>query len=409
MLQNKPALPFIFFTLLLDVMGFGIIIPIFPKFISELVGCNLSNASIYSGWLMFSFSAMQFIFSPILGSLSDRFGRRPILLLSLLGFCLNYILLALAPSITWLFVGRILAGIMGASMSTASAYIADISTPEKRAQNFGIIGAAFGLGFIIGPVLGGLLGQFGARVPFFAAAAITFVNLLYGYFVLPESLSMRNRKRFNISRANPLASLVHLKKYPLILGLVGSLICIYIANFSTQSTWTFFTMEVFKWNEAWVGYSLGVVGLMTVVVQGGLVRFINPWLGLKNAIYAGLFLYSFSLIAIAFATKSWELFAILVPMSIGGIANPALQGIISNQVPVNEQGQLQGTLTSLMSLTSIIGPLLMTGLFSYFTSSSTCIYFPGAPFLMGALLVIISGLLAKRTLLVINHSGKKAI
>jgi DHA1 family tetracycline resistance protein-like MFS transporter len=406
MTNRKPALGFIFVTLLLDVMGFGIIIPILPKFISQLIGGDLSNASLYSGWLMFSFSIMQFIFSPVLGSLSDRFGRRPILLISLFGFCLNYIVLALAPTIAWLFAGRIIAGIMGASISTASAYIADISTPEKRAQNFGIIGAAFGLGFIIGPVVGGVLGQFGSRVPFIAAAALTFANFLYGYFVLPESLSVRNRRRFSITRANPVGSLIQLRKYPLISGLVISLMCIYISNFATQSTWTFFTMEVFHWNEAWVGYSLGVVGLTAAIVQGGLVRVINPWLGLRKAIYVGLIFYLFGLTAIAFASQSWMLFAILIPMSIGGIANPAFQGIMSNQVSANEQGELQGALTSLMSVTSIIGPLLMTGLFSYFTSKNAILYFPGAPFLMAAILVLASLLLAQKTLSKIGENAQ---
>jgi MFS transporter, DHA1 family, tetracycline resistance protein len=404
--NRKPALGFIFITLLLDVIGFGIIIPVLPKFISELSNSNLSNASLISGWLMFSFSIMQFIFSPILGSLSDRFGRRPILLISLFGFCLNYILLAIAPTIGWLFVGRILAGIMGASFTTASAYIADISTAEKRAQNFGFIGAAFGLGFIIGPVIGGTLGHFGHRVPFIAAAGLTFLNWLYGYFILPESLSKSNRRAFDIKRANPAGSLMQLKKYPLIAGLIASLICVYIAGFATQSTWTFFTMEVFNWNEAMVGMSLGFVGLLMTVVQGGLIRVINPWLGLKNSIYLGLLLYALGFILIAFSTHSWMIFVFSIPLSMGGIAGPAVQAIMSNQVPSNEQGELQGALTSLMSITSIIGPVLMTGLFSYFTSTHSVIHLPGAPFLMGALLILTSIVLARKTLASLGHSHK---
>jgi DHA1 family tetracycline resistance protein-like MFS transporter len=403
LINRKPALGFIFVTLLLDVIGFGIIIPVLPKFISELSGSNLSNASLISGWLMFSFSIMQFFFSPILGSLSDKFGRRPILLISLFGFCLNYILIAVAPSIAWLFVGRILAGIMGASFTTASAYIADISEPEKRAQNFGIVGAAFGLGFIIGPVLGGTLGHFGPRVPFIAAAGLTFLNWLYGYFVLPESLPKHNRRAFEIKRANPVGSLMLLKRYPLISGLVASLICVYIAGFATQSTWTFFTMEVFHWNEAMVGLSLGAVGLMVAIVQGGLIRIVNPKLGSIKSIYVGLVLYIIGFVLIAFATKGWMLFAFLVPYCLGGIAGPAVQGIMSNQVPANEQGELQGALTSLMSITAIIGPVLMTGLFSYFTGKHAFVYLPGAPFLMGALLTIASILLAQKTLKLLSH------
>lgn len=399
MLKNrKPALGFIFITLLLDVIGFGIIIPIIPKYISHLIGSDLSNASIYSGWLMFSFSVMQFLFSPVLGSLSDRYGRRPILLISLFGFGLNYLIIAFAPTIGWLFVGRILAGIMGASFTTASAYIADISTPEKRAQNFGLIGAAFGLGFIIGPVMGGILGHYGMKLPFLVAAGLTFVNWAYGYFVLPESLPKRYRRRFDFRRANPVGSLLQLRKYPVIWGLIGSLICVYIAGFATQSTWTFFTMEAFHWNETLVGYSLGLVGLLMAVVQGGLVRIINPKLGPVKSIYTGLIFYGAGLVMIALAPQGWMLFLIMIPFSIGGIANPAIQSIISNEVPANEQGELQGALTSLMSVTSIVGPLLMTGLFSFFTSKSAPLYFPGAPFMMGAVLVIISAFLAKSTL-----------
>lgn len=401
--SHKPALGFIFITLLLDVIGFGIIIPILPKFISQLIGSDLSNASLYSGWLMFSFSIMQLIFSPILGSLSDHFGRRPVLLISLLGFGINYLIIAFAPTIVWLFIGRLLAGVMGASFTTASAYIADISTPEKRAQNFGLIGAAFGLGFIIGPVMGGMLSQFGLRVPFYVAAGLTFVNWLYGYFMLPESLPKENRRKFDIRRANPVGSLKMLRRYPLISGFVASLILVNIASFATQSTWTFFTMEAFNWSEKMVGYSLGMVGLTVALVQGGLVRYTNPRLGPAKSIYVGLILECIGLVMIAFAPQGWMLFVILIPFSLGGIAGPALQGIISNQVPANEQGELQGALTSLMSLTSIVGPILMTGLFSFFTSKNTFVYLPGAPFLMGAVLVLVSILLAQSTLKTLKH------
>lgn len=405
--NRKPAIGFIFVTLLLDVIGFGIIIPIMPNYISQLVGSDLSNASLYSGWIMFSFSIMQFVFSPIMGSLSDRYGRRPVLLISLFGFAINYLIVAFAPSIVWLFVGRILSGITGASFSTAYAYVADVSSPEKKAQNFGMLSAAFGLGFIIGPVLGGVLGQFGLRVPFLVAAGLTFVNWFYGYLVLPESLPLRKRRRFHWKRANPVGSLGNLRKYPVVWGLVGSLICIYIAQFATQSTWTFFTMEAFHWSEALVGYSLGVVGLLMAVVQGGLVRVVNPKLGPVKSIYIGLSFYFVGLILIAFAPQGWMLFPLMIPFSLGGLANPAVQGIISNEVPDNQQGELQGALTSLMSVTSIIGPLLMTWLFSHFTAKNAPVYFPGAPFIMAAVLVLTSALLAKGTLLSLKHRARE--
>lgn len=395
---RKAAIGFIFITLLIDVIGFGIIIPVLPKLISGLIHGSLSEASRYGGWMMFSYAIMQFFFSPVLGNLSDQYGRRPLLLFALLGFGLDYIFQALAPTITWLFIGRIIAGITGGSYTIATAYIADISTAEKRAQNFGMIGAAFGLGFIIGPVLGGLLGQFGERVPFWAAAILALLNAIYGYFALPESLSHENRRSFDWKRANPVGSLKLLTRYPVILGLAGSFICVYIAAHALQSTWTYITMEKFKWNESMVGYSLGVVGVLVASVQGGLIRFINPKLGSKRAVYVGLILYSLGFLLFAFATKSWMMFAFLVPYCLGGIAGPSLQSIISGQVPPNEQGELQGALTGLISMTSIIGPILMTSLFSYFTNPMAPVYFPGAPFVMGAMLTILSVILAMRTL-----------
>jgi len=403
--KRDAAIGFIFVTMLIDVIGFGLIIPIMPDLIKELSGGTLSDASRYGGWMMFAFATAQFIFSPILGNLSDRFGRRPILLISLFGFSIDYLLLAFAPNIMWLFIGRILAGVMGASFTTAGAYIADISPPEKRAQNFGMIGVAFGLGFIIGPVMGGLLGKFGTRVPFFAAAAITMLNWLYGYFILPESLKPENRRAFNWKRANPIGSLLHLKKYPVVLGLVGCFVLIYIAAHAVQSNWTFYTMEKFKWGEDMVGYSLGAVGILVAIVQGGLIRIVNPMLGQKRSVYFGLLLYVIGFILFAFASQGWMMFVFLIPYCLGGIAGPALQGIISNQVPANEQGELQGALTSLMSATSIFGPLMMTGIFAYFTAKEAPVYFPGAPFILGGFLTLISMFWAMKSLS--SYSPKK--
>ncbi len=396
--KRSAALGFIFITLLIDCIGLGIIIPVVPGLIQELTGEGLSIASEYGGWLTFSYAIMQFVCAPILGGLSDRFGRRPVLLLSLLGLGLDYLLVSFAPSIAWLFIGRIIAGIFGASFTTASAYIADISTPEKRAQNFGMIGAAFGLGFIIGPVIGGVFSQFGSRVPFMVAAGFSLLNFVYGYFILPESLDKDNRRAFNWKRANPVGSIVHVRKYPEITGLIIAIVFIYIAAHATQSTWTYYTMEKFKWNETWVGYSLGFVGLMIAIVQGGLIRIVIPKIGQTRAVYVGLSLYIIGFVLFAFATKGWMMFAFIVPYALGGISGPAIQGIVSSNVPANEQGELQGLLASLMSVTSIIGPLLMTTLFAYFTTSGAPVYFPGAPFLMGGILTVLSVLFAARTL-----------
>lgn len=396
--KKQAALGFIFITLLIDVTGFGIIIPVLPKLITQLIHGDLSDASRIGGWLLFAYSLMQFVFAPILGNLSDKYGRRPILLFSLFGFGIDYILQGFAPNIYWLFIGRIIAGITGGSFTTASAYIADVSTPEKRAQNFGMIGAAFGIGFIIGPVLGGLLGHYGARIPFFAAAALALLNWLYGYFVLPESLPKDHRREFDWKRANPMGSLMHLKKYPVVSGLVASIALLYIAAHAVQSTWTYYTMSKFGWNEQLVGYSLGFVGLTVGVVQGALIRVIIPKIGQHKSVYIGLGLYTIGFLLFAFATQTWMMFVFMIPYSLGGIAGPSIQGIISHHVPPTEQGELQGALTSLMSATSIIGPLLMTNIFSYFTSSKASVHFPGAAMFLAAILTLVSTFLAYRTL-----------
>ena len=405
MKNKKAAIGFIFVTLLLDVIGFGIIIPMMPKLIATLINGSIGDAALYGGWIMFSFSIMQFLFAPIMGNLSDQFGRRRVLLIALFGFGINYIIMAFAPSIMWLFIGRILAGATGASTTTASAYIADVSEPEKRAQNFGIIGAAFGLGFIIGPVMGGVLGQFGERVPFYAAAIITFLNWIYGYFILPESLAKENRRKFDWKRANPFGSLAALKKYPLVAGLIEALVAIYIAAFAVQTTWTYINMEKFHWNQAMIGYSLGFVGLMVAIVQGGLIRYTTPKLGQKNSVYFGLILYALGFVLFAFASQTWMMFAFSIIYCLGGIAGPAIQGLISNQVPANEQGELQGALTSLMSASAIVGPPIMTNIFHYFTSEDTPIYFPGAPYLLGFVLILLSLFFTMRSLKI--HFAKK--
>ena len=392
--NSKAALRFIFFTLLIDVTGLGLIIPVIPKLIEQLTGGDVSASSQWGGWLTFAYAIMQFIFAPVLGNLSDKYGRRPILLASLLGFGVDYLFVAFAPTIAWLFVGRLVAGITGASFTTASAYIADISTPQNRAQNFGLIGAAFGLGFIIGPVVGGLLGSYGTRVPFLVAAALCLLNALYGFFILPESLPKDQRRPFEWRRANPLGSLMHLKKYPGISGLIGSLILIYIAGHAIQSNWTFFTIEKFGWTERLIGISLGAFGLLIALVQGGLIRFVQPRLGNDRSVFVGLAMYTIGLVLFAFASQSWMLFAFMVPYCLGGIAGPALQAIISGHVPPNEQGELQGALTSLISATSIVGPPMMTNLFAYFTKPGAPIHFSGAPFLFAAVLMLSSTLLA---------------
>ncbi len=392
--KKQAALGFIFVTLLVDVMGFGIIIPVMPQLIQHLIHGTVSEAAPYAGWLAFAYASMQFFFSPVIGNLSDKYGRRPVLLCSLLGFGVDYLFLAFAPTVGWLFVGRIIAGITGASFTTASAYIADISTPEKRAANFGIVGVAFGIGFIIGPVIGGILGSYDTRYPFLAAAVFALLNTAYGYFILPESLSKENRRPLDLKRCSPWGSLIQLRKYKAVIGLAFSLFLIYFAVQSVQSVWTFYTFQKFHWTKAMVGYSLGVVGLLVAAVQGGLIRIIIPKIGQERSIWIGLLLYTAGLILFAFATKSWMMFAFLVPYCLGGIAGPALQGYMSNNVPANEQGELQGALTSLVSLSTIFGPLVMTWSFYYFTKPGAPFQFPGAPFAIGSILMLLSAILA---------------
>ncbi|WP_374360877.1 TCR/Tet family MFS transporter [Cloacibacterium sp.] len=388
--QKKAAIGFIFITMLIDITGWGIIIPVVPDLIKELIHADIGEAAKYGGWLGFAYAFTQFIFSPVVGNLSDKYGRRPIILISLFGFTIDYIFLALSPNIYWLFIGRIIAGVTGASITTASAYIADISTNEDRAKNFGLIGAAFGVGFIIGPVIGGLLGHYGSRVPFYAAAVLCLINFLYGYFILPESLDQDHRRPFDWKRANPIGSLKFLGKHPEISTMVISLILIYIAGHAVQSNWNYFTMYLFNWDVKMVGISLGIIGFLVGLVQGLLIRWINPKIGNERSIYYGLLLYAIGMLLFAFATESWMMFVFLVPYCLGGICGPALQSVITQNIPSNQQGELQGALTSLISATSIVGPPLMTNLFYYFTHKSAPFQFPGAPFFLGFILMLTS-------------------
>lgn len=395
---NKRALLFIFITILLDVIGFGIIIPVLPELIMELTGEGLSRAAVYGGWLLMLYALMQFFCAPVLGNLSDRYGRRPVLLFSLMAFSADYLVMGLAPTLTWLFFGRIMAGIAGATFAPANAYIADVSPPEKRAQNFGLVGAAFGLGFIIGPSVGGLLGQLGPRVPFFAAAGLAMLNMVYGFFVLPETLTEDKRRPFSLKRANPAGTFLQVRRYPLVVGLLGVMFLYQIAHDANPSVWSYYTMEKLGWSERDVGYSLGFLGLMIAIVQGGLIRKVIPRMGEKRVVYAGLVMFALGFLGFALAANSLMIFAAIVPFALGSAAIPALKGIMSNRVPGNAQGELQGAITSLISFTAIVAPLMMTQLFGYFTSADALIYFPGAPFLTAAMMTFMAVLVFMRVI-----------
>lgn len=389
---------FIFVTVLVDMIGIGIIIPVIPSLIQSLDGGSLSEASEIGGWLMFAFAIMQFLCAPLMGELSDRFGRKPILLIALLGLGLDYLFHAFAPTVFWLFVGRVIAGICGASFTVANAYIADVSSPDEKAKNFGLVGAAFGLGFIIGPVIGGIAAQWGVQMPFFVAAGLSLLNFLYGLLIVPESLTQANRRSFDFRKANPVTSLMRFRRYPMLIGLVFSFFLIYMAGKSVETTWAYYTMYRFDWSEAHVGYSLAFVGVLVAAVQGGLVGVISKKMRKKHMILLGFSFWVLGLILFSLANKGWMMYAFCVIYCLGGIAGPTLQSVMSNTVPDNEQGELQGSLTSLISVTSIIGPPLMTGIFAAFTRDTAPFEFPGAAFLLGSLLALLGMLSAFFTL-----------
>ncbi|MEM7016663.1 MAG: TCR/Tet family MFS transporter [Pseudomonadota bacterium] len=387
---SSHALTFVLITLLIDTIGLGIIIPVMPELITELTGEGLDRAAIYGGAMMFAYALMQFFFSPVLGNLSDRYGRRPILLLSLFALSIDYLILAFASTLLWLFIGRLLAGIAGATYSTANAFIADITPPEERARRFGLVGAAFGLGFIIGPVIGGILGEYGARVPFYAAAGLAFLNLLYGLIVLPETLPRENRRDFSIRQANPVGALLQMRHYAIPMGFFGIIVFHQIAHDANPAIWSYYTIEKFNWSEREVGYSLAFVGFMLVMVQGGLIKYAIDWFGEQRTVYIGFSVMAVGFLGFALAENTWLMYAAVIPFALGGVAMPALRSIMSAQTPADSQGALQGAIGSLVSLTMIFSPLIMTGLFGYFSSEAAPVYFPGAAFLAASMMLLLS-------------------
>ncbi|MCR8556367.1 TCR/Tet family MFS transporter [Mucilaginibacter sp. BJC16-A38] len=397
--KQSAALGFIFVTIFIDVLGLGIIIPVMPKLLQVLGNIDVSKASTYIGWLTFVYASMQFLFASVMGNLSDRYGRRPILLISLFGFAIDYLVMAFSPSILWLFVGRTIAGICGASTSTATAYIADVSTGSKRAANFGLVGAASAIGLIFGIALGAYLSAINLRLPFMAAAGFAFANGFYGLFVLPESLKPQYRRKFEWSRANPFLSLWRIyKKRPALASLLGATAIVYIAQKAVEYLLSTFLYEKFDWTPASVG-TLGIfVGVVLVAIQGGLIRYTVPKFGQQKNIIAGLIFYAIGLALIAFASKGWMLYVFMVPYCLGGLSGPALQGIATDEVAKNEQGELQGAFAILNSISLIIGPLLLSYVFFFFTKKEGAIvHFPGAPYLLASILMIISTFIAVRS------------
>ena len=388
--RKNLSIIFIFITVLIDVIGLGIIIPVMPSLLVELTGAELYNAAQVAGVLMFTYALMQFLFAPVLGNLSDAYGRRPVLLLSLVALGINYLIMGVAGSLFWLFVGRILSGMSGATYATANAYIADISDEQERAVNFGRVGAAFGLGFVIGPAIGGLLADFGTRVPFLFAAGLAFANAAYGYFILPETLALEKRRPFEVTRANPLGAIAQMRQYPIIMGLLAVIVLYQLGHDVNPAVWSFYMIEKFGWTERDIGLSLAAVGLSMAIVQGGLIGAILDRLGERRAALIGLVIGGIGFVGFGTASQGWMIYAWIIPFAFVGIAMPAIRGIMSRQVGPDQQGELQGAIASLMAAVWIFSPLLMTQMFSYFSGPATPIYFPGAPFVVAGLLMFLA-------------------
>ncbi|MGH7740400.1 MAG: TCR/Tet family MFS transporter [Candidatus Eiseniibacteriota bacterium] len=388
--SERRALTVILTAILIDSMGFGIIMPVMPSLLVHLTHATLSDAARIAGWLMGVFAAMQFLFGPVMGGLGDHFGRRRVLLLSMLAFGLDYLVMGVSPTLSWLFVSRAIAGIAGAIFVPATAYVADITPPERRGQNFGLVGAAFGLGFVIGPGVGGLLGNFGPRAPFFAAAALALINAAAGIFFLPESLPREHRRAFSIARANPFGTFASLRRHRGIFVLFAAWFPWMLAHQSYPSSWAFFAKIKFGWSEGAIGASLSYVGLVLASSQAFLTRRLIPALGERRCILIGLSSGLVGFVGNALVPRGWMFYPVFLFAGLQGLVFPSMNSTLSRAVAVDQQGELQGGVSSLMSLSAIVGPPLMTQSLAFFTQPSRAVQFAGAPFLLAGALTIIA-------------------
>jgi MFS transporter, DHA1 family, tetracycline resistance protein len=396
--SSRAALVFVLLSVFIDSVGFGIIIPSMPAVIMQLTGESVSQAAGWGGYLMAVYALLQFFMAPIFGNLSDRFGRRPVLLASLAAFGVDFLLTGFAPTIAWLFVGRAVAGIFGASFSAAGAYIGDISDDSNRARNFGFIGAAWGLGFTLGPAIGGKIAVelSDPRAPFFVAGALALANVVFGYFVLPESLPPERRRRFEWARANPFGAFKSLAHLPMVAGLLFAVFLYQVAHDSLPAVWMYYTQYKFGWSQVEMGWSLTFVGVMTVLVMGGLTALIVPRIGERRAIIIGFLLATVGFLGYAFASHGWMLYVAIAIGSLGGIANPSVQSVMSKQAGPSAQGELQGAVASLNSIAAVLSPIFMTQLFRYYSEPGAPIQFPGAPYLVSAVFVFFCVLICAR-------------
>lgn len=397
--SRPPGLAFILAIVLLDIAGIGLAIPVVPALVATYTGGDLSQASVHVGTMSALYTGMMFLFSPLLGALSDRFGRKPVLLGALVVQVVCFFGAAFAPTLAILLAIRALGGLGGASLTVAQTYIADISRHEDRAKNYGLIGAAFGIGFIIGPAIGGWLGAWGPHVPFVAAGVVALLNLVYGALFVPESHQVANRRAFRWAEANPLGWIVVLRRHPVVAGFAFALVWVWFGQQCMYNVWVLYTTHRFAWGPVDNGLSLAVVGITGAVVQGMLIGRILEWFGERRTIVWGLLWGAASFVAYALATQGWMMYAIIVVAAIGGASGPTLQGFVSRQVGPDQQGAVQGALTSLMSLTGIMGPLVANNVFAVATAPASPLPYPGAPFYLGAFFLALGALLAARLLL----------
>ena len=381
---GKFAVTFVFITVFLDMVGFGLVMPVLPRLIEEVSGADLASASIWGGWLFFAYGGMQFLFGPAIGNLSDAVGRRPVLLLSVFGLAVDYLITGFAPNMIWLFIGRIFAGICGASYTTANAFLADITKPEDRAKVFGLMGAAFGLGFVIGPAIGGLLGTFGPRVPFFVAAGLAMLNFIYGWFVLPETLAPENRRPFSFARSNPIGALKVFARYRGVVPLSAVMLLYFLATAVYPAIWAFWGIAAFGWSEATIGLTLAAFGLIAAIVQGGLKGPVVKWLGERNATVFGLVTAVVALVGYGLAPSLTVVLVLIVIHAPEGFVHPALTAMMSHEAPDDAQGEIQGGIASLQSIGMLLGTVLFTQVFGWFTSPGSPVYSAGAAYLLAA-------------------------
>lgn len=384
--RHRHALAFVAIVVLLDIVGLGLILPVLPTLLVELTGKSANTAALYGGWLAFVYAVMQFLCAPVLGNLSDRYGRRPVLLFAVAALGVDYVIMGLAPTLGWLFLGRALAGAAGASFTPAYAYVADVSPPEKRAQAFGVVSAMFGLGFIAGPAIGGLLGAFGPRTPFFVAAAISLINFAYGLAILPESLPIERRRPFDWNRAHPLGTLRQILRHRVVRGVLLALFLWMVGHQVMPATWTFYTKFRFDWSEAAIGGSLALAGVVMALSQTTLLRFLVPRLGERSTALVGITVAIAGYLGYAMATAGWMMLVWHSAWLLGALVMPSTNALMSKRVGSDAQGELQGAVACLFSLSSIVGPPLMTQLFAYFSTPGRALQVPGAAFVAAAIL-----------------------